>query len=353
MNYAKAVLLAVLQVVSYPLFSEEQKPVSVYNNAKLIFHAIGSKFPSPQLEGFDPGQSIEVMEITLVQFIEQHPEISQEMRDRISKMQKSLARAKTNYWKCIGLVSLSGEQKVVGEMALQLSQDAKNLADDPSYPSILFMGGHYIHPKGKSLGGHTASYEVIRQDNGKLSFIINNTAKVGKYSGIDGNRIRQLVYTDLEPADLDSNFWTTVILKNYMNPVPRVELMDSFYVYVDTKLLKSPTNKMKGRSFKRQELVGEFEVGVCGWKAISVWLHGKISPGDLSENRDSSNEMIYFKFKKLMFENMLANFNPDPSFKATIEMGEDRKDAVVFLKAELKRKIQNIDAKTKKTVSKT
>jgi hypothetical protein len=86
MNYAKAVLLAVLQVVSCPLFSEEQKPTSIYNNAKLIFHAIGSKFPSPQLEGFDPGQSIEVMETTLVQFIEQNPELSQEMRDRISKM---------------------------------------------------------------------------------------------------------------------------------------------------------------------------------------------------------------------------------------------------------------------------
>jgi hypothetical protein len=351
MKYAKAVLFTVL--LSCPLFSEEQKTPSIYNDAKLIFHAIGSKFHSPQLEGIDPGKSIEVMETTLSQFIEQNPDVSQEMRDRISNMQKSLARAKTNYWNCIRLVSLSGEQKVVGEMALQLSQDAKNLAEDSSNPSILFMGGHYIHPKGKSLGGHTASYEVIRQDNGKLSFIINNTAKVGKYSGIDGNRVHQLVYTDLDPADLDSNFWTGVILKSYMNPVPRTELMDSFYVYVDTKLLKSPNNKKKGRSFKRQELVGEYEVGVCAWKSISVWLHGKISPGDLSENRTPSNEIIYFKIKKLMFENMLASFNPDPSFKATINMGEDSKDATVFLKAELERKVQKLDANIKKRSDKT
>ncbi|HEY5235549.1 MAG TPA: hypothetical protein VIJ14_05180, partial [Rhabdochlamydiaceae bacterium] len=232
-------------------------------------------------------------------------------------------------------------------------QDTKSLADDPSCPSILFMGGHYIHPKGGSLGGHTSSYEVIRQDNGKLSFIIINTAKVGKYSDIHGNRIRQLVYTDLVPADLDSNFWTTVILKNYMNPVPRAELMDSFYAYVDTKLLKSPTSKTKGRSFKRQELVGEFEVGVCAWKSISVWLHGKISPGDLSENRDSSNEIIYFRFKKFMFENMFASFNPDSSFKATVKMGEDSKDAIVFLKAELERKIQKLDATIKKSSANT
>lgn len=348
MKYPKAVLLAFLHVVSCPLFSEEQKPASIYNDARLIFHAIGSKFHSPQLEGIDPGKSIEVMETTLSQFVEQNQELSQEMKARISNMQKSLASAKANYWKCIGLVSLSGEQKVVGEMALQLSQDAKNLADDPSSPSILCMGGHYIHPKGKSLGGHTSSYEVVRQDNGKLSFIINNTAKVGKYSGIDGNRIRQLVYTDLEPADLDVNFWTNVILKNYMNPVPRVELMDSFYVYVDTKLLKSPTNKTTGRSFKRQELVGEFEVGVCAWKSISVWVHGKFAPGNLSENRDPSNEIIYVRFKKLMFENMLASFQPDSSFKATIEMGKDSKDAVVFLKSELENKIQKLDANIKK-----
>jgi hypothetical protein len=370
MKYAKAVLLAVSQVVSCPhyLFSadapiasdssretltngEEQKPASIYNDAKVIFHAIGSKFHS-DLEGIDPGKSIEVMETTLSQFVEQNPDVPQEMRDRISKMQKSLASAKTNYWNCIRLVSLSGEQKVVSEMALQLSQDAKSLADDPSCPSILFMGGHYIHPKGKSLGGHTASYEVIRQDNGKLSFIINDTAKVGKYSGINGNRIRQLVYTDLEPADLDFNFWTHVILKNYMNPVPRAELMDSFYLYVDTKLLKSPNNKMRGRSFRRQELVGEFEVGVCAWKSISVWLHGKISPGDFSENRDSFNEIIYLRFKKFMFENMLANFNPDNSFKAKIRMGEDSKDAIPFLKTELERKIQKMDAKAIKAAAK-
>ncbi len=353
MNYAKAVLLLALHVVSYPLFSEEQKPSSIYNDARLIFHAIGSKFHSPQLEGIDPGKSIEVMETTLSQFVAQNPDVPQEMRDRISNMQKSLAHAKTNYWKCIGLVSFSGEQKVVGEMALQLAQDAKNLAEDPSNPSILFMGGHYIHPKGKSLGGHTASYEVIRQDNGKLSFIINNTAKVGKYSDINGNRVHQLVYTDLEPADLDTNFWNDVILKNYMNPVPRVELMDSFYAYIDSKLQKSPTNKTKGRSFKRQELVGEFEVGVCAWKSISVWLHGKISPGDMSENRNPSNEIIYFKFKKLMFENMLASFNPDPSFKATIDISEDSKDATVFLKAELERKVQKLDANIKKRSDKS
>jgi hypothetical protein len=350
MKYAKAVLFAVLQAVSCPLLSAEG---DLYNDPKVIFHAIGSKFHSPQLERLDPGMTIEVMERRLSQFIKQNPDISQEMRDRISKMQKSLARAKMNYWNCIGLVSLSGEQKVVKEMALQLSLDVKNLADDPSYPWVLFMGGHYIHPKGEPLGGHTASYEVIRQDNGKLSFIINNTAKVGKYSGINGNRIRQLVYTDLEPADLDINFWTNVILKNYMNPAPWAELMDSFYVYVDTKLLKSPNNKTRGRSFRRQELVGEFEVGICAWKSISVWLHGKFSPGDFSENRDSSNEIIYLRFKKQMFENMLANFNPDKSFKATIRMGEDSMDATVFLKAELERKIQKMDAKIKKMAAKT
>jgi hypothetical protein len=344
---AKAMLLAILHVVS--LFSADAPIViNLYSDAKVIFHAIGSKFSSPQLERIDPGLSIEVMEITLSLFTKQNPDLSQEMRDRLSKIQKSLASAKTRYWNCIRLVNLSGEQKVVNEMALQLAQDTKSLAEDSSYPSILFMGGHYIHPQGKSLGGHTASYEVIRQDNGKLSFIINNTAKVGKYSGIHGNRIRQLVYTDLEPADLDINFWTHVILKNYMNPVPWEELMDSFYVYVDTKLLKSPTNKTAGRSFKRQELVGEFEVGICAWKSISVWLHGKISPGDLSENRDPSNEIVYFRFKKFMFENMWANFNPDPSFKATIRMGEESKDAALFLKGELERKIQKMNAKTKK-----
>jgi hypothetical protein len=347
MKYSKAVLLAVLQVISSPLFSEEQIRASIYNDARLIFHAIGSKFSSPQLEGIDPGKSIEVMETTLSRFVEQNPDLSQEMKERISKIQKSLARAKTNYFICIGLVNLSGEQKVVSEMALQLSQDVKSLAEDPSYPSILFMGGHYIHPEGKSLGGHTASYEVIRQDNGKLSFIINNTVKKEKFHEIVGNRIRQLVYTDLEPSDLDSNFWIHIIQINYMDPVWGPVLMAPFYAYVDTKLLKNPTNKTIGRSFRSQE------TGVCAWKSISVWLHGQISPGDLSENRDSSNEMIYLRYKKFMFENMLADFNPDPSFKATIKMGEDSKDAIVFLKAELEGKIQKLATETKKIVLKS
>lgn len=351
----------------------QQRTASIYNDAKLIFHAIGPKFHSPELEGIDPPKSLEVMEITLGQFIEQNPDLTQEMRDRISKMQKSLSSAKANYLTCIGLVNLSGEPSTVSEVALKLSQDVKSLADNPSNPSILFVGGHYIHPKGGSLGGHTASYEVIRQDNGKLSFLINNTAKITakieEYHEINGNRTRQLVYTDLEIADLDVNFWRNVIQTNFMNPVRWAVLMDAFYAYVDEKLLKG-SNKTMGRSFKSQE------VGVCAWKSISVWVHGKISPGNFSENRDSSNELIHVRFKKFMFENMLANFDPGESFKAMIrnrggvfkiiqfsldvfnnffgrffEINHDlwfsvrNEHAAVFLQAELERKTQKMDAK--------
>jgi len=122
-----------------------------------------------------------------------------------------------------------------------------------------------------------------------------------------------------------------------MSPVAGKFLMESFYDYVDTKLLKGSNNKTIGRSFRSQS------VGVCSWKSLSVWLHGKISPGERGKDRDSSHEVVYARFKKLMFQNMLANFNPDKDFKATV----GNEEYAVFFKAELARKIQKMDAKIK------
>lgn len=317
------------------------KATTIYNNAKLIFHAIGSKFRSVQLEGIDPSQSLKTIDLTLEQFMEEKPNLSQKMQDCISKMRKSISSAKSNYLSCIGLVNLTDEPSIVKEMALKLSQDVKSLADTQPHPSILFIGGHYLHPKGGSLGGHTASYEVTRQDNGKLSFLINNTVKIEKYHKINGNRIHQLVYTDLEATDLDVDFWVNVIRTNYMNPVRGSILMDSFYDYVNLKLLKASDNKTTGRSFKSQE------VGVCAWKSISVWLHGKISPDN--ENRDSSNELIYLQLKTFMFKKMLVHYTLNESFNTTITIRKDNngdilnETAAIFLITELERKIKKYD----------
>lgn len=311
---------------SFPMHS----PLSVYDNPKLIFHALGPKFHLPGLEGIDPSVSIEAMETTLEKFTKQNSEISPKMKECIVKVQKSLARAKTNYWICIGLVSLPEEPESVDKLALQLSQDVRMLAENESSPSLVFIGGHYIHPKGGSLGGHTAVYETIRQDNGKLSFIVYDTLKIAKDT-IDGNRTRQLVYSDLEAADLDKTFWKNVIRKSFRNPIKGKFYMESFYDYLDTKLTKG-SNKTLGRSFKCQEK------GVCAWKSISVWLHDKIAPRERSMNRDVSHEHIYVQYKRCMFENMLAHFKSD---------NPSNQQVAAALKAELEKKVQKLGEKCK------
>lgn len=301
-----------------------EERASIYNNARLIFHAIGPKFHS-EFEGIDPSQSIEALETTLGSFMEQNQNISAKIRDSIVKAQKSLSSAKTQYLICRELVKLSTEPDVVHELAVRLSHDAKNLSDDQSHPSILFIGGHYLHPKGGSLGGHTASYETVRQDNGKLSFIINNTIPTEKHKTY-GDRIYQLVYKDLEAADLDIDFWKNVIRTNYMNPVQGKFWMEAFYNYVNEKLLKS-FNRVIGRSFKRQL------VGTCAWKSVSVWLHGKISAGLRDENREACGELAYAQFKRHLLETMLAHFKPKEL------------PSTIFLKTELERKVQQMNTK--------
>jgi len=325
--------------------------LSVYNNAKVIFHAIGPKFHSPELEGIDPSQSLEVMEVTLGKFIEKNPDLPHEMRSRILKIRKSISTAKARYLTCIDLVKLATESNTepssVHEIATQLSTDVQGQADNESYPPTLFIGGHYRFNESGSLGGHTATYEVNRLANGKLGYFVNNTIKKDEYHESDENKIRQLVYPDLNTTDLEVIFWKNVIRKNFMTPKKEQKLMDSFYSYIDATLGKATNNKMNGRSFNRQK------VGVCAWKSISVWLHGQISPGIHRGNRNPSQELIYIRYKKLMFENMLANFNPDESFKATIRFEEDSHETisnekvVLFLKSELERKIKKMDVKIK------
>jgi hypothetical protein len=328
---------------------------SIYNNAKVIFHAIGPKFHSPELEGIDPSQSLEVMEVTLGKFIENNPDLSPEMISCMLKLQKSINTAKARYLTCIGLVKLAIESNTepssVHETAVQLSNDMQSQTDYESYPPTLFIGGHYRYNERGSLGGHTATYEVNRQADGKLGYFVNNTVKKDEYHESVENKIRQHVYSDLNRTDLDVIFWENVIRTNYMIPQREPKLMDSFYSYIDATLGKTLNNRMSGRSFKLQK------VGVCAWKSLSVWLHGQIAPGIHKENRNPAQELIYTRYKKLMFENMLVSFNPDESFKATIKFGKDSNEtitnekAALFLKAELERKIQKMDAKIQKMLA--
>lgn len=287
----------------------------IYNNPRVIFHAIGPTFDLPKLEGIDPSVSISAMEAGLEDILGTSPNMPTPMKARLVSAQKSLARAKTNYLVCIGLVKLTDEPSSVDKMALDLSQDAKRLKQSESEPSILFVGGHYLYSQLGALGGHTAAYDVMRQEDGKLRFVVINTLKE-----------EELIYSDLEAADLDTDLWKNVIKTNYMNPIKGAFLMQAFYEYIDKKLNKG-SNKSVGRAFHRQVK------GICGWKAVSVWLHGKIAPGKRSIDRIACNELTYLHYKKCMFERMFARFKPDSS--VALQTG-------VTLKAELEKKIQKI-----------
>jgi hypothetical protein len=287
----------------------------IYNNPRVIFHAIGPTFDLPKLEGIDPSVSISAMEAGLEDILGTSPNMPAPMKARLVSAQKSLARAKTNYLVCIGLVKLTDEPSSVDKMALDLSQDAKRLKQSESEPSILFVGGHYLYSQLGALGGHTAAYDVMRQEDGKLRFVVINTLKE-----------EELIYSDLEATDLDTDLWKNVIKTNYMNPIKGAFLMQAFYEYIDKKLNKG-SNKSVGRAFHRQVK------GICGWKAVSVWLHGKIAPGKRSIDRIACNELTYLHYKKCMFERMFARFKPDSS--VALQTG-------VTLKAALEKKIQKI-----------
>lgn len=102
--------------------------------------------------------------------------------------------------------------------------------------------------------------------------------------------------------------------------------MQAFYEYIDKKL-NTGSNKIVGRSFHPQVK------GVCAWKAVSVWLHGKIAPGKRSIDRNACDELTYLHYKKCMFEKMAVRFKPDPSL--ALQTG-------AILKAELVKKVQKI-----------
>ena len=247
-----------------------QKPVDIYNNAKLIYHALGPKFHLP-LEGIDPSVSISAMETSLRNFMEKSPNISPMMTDRMVKAQKSLARAKTNYLVCIGLVKLTEEPSSVDKMALELSQDAKSLTRSESDSSILFVGGHYLYSKEGSLGGHTATFDVMRQENGKLCYTIINTVKTENQE-TDGSLIYELVYRDLDATDLDADFWKNIIKINYMNPMKGKSLMESCYDYIDKKINKG-SNKTSRKIFqtpRKRSLCMEGNLSMVAWKNGSL-----------------------------------------------------------------------------------
>lgn len=307
-------------------------------DARVNFNALNLEARC-KLEGIDPAQSIDAIEEILGKYVDQ--DLWLEMKNRIQTLRKSLLSAREQYQECNSLVGHPEETAKANKIACQLASDVEHLSSDPSHPPILFIGGHYWVNENGSMVGHTATYEVIRQENGSLSFIVNNTIPDGIHHEISENKIRQLVYNDLKPTDLDVSFWENVIQMNYMN-LAKGKFMDPFYTYLDNRLLKIQKNKTFGRSYKKQNS------GVCAWKSITVWLHGKIAKGDFREDRNSTDEGVYVNFKKLLFETMLKSFDsneiPDGM---TVQYGSQVEPASIFLKRELERKIDRLRVKEK------
>ena len=113
--------------------------------------------------------------------------------------------------------------------------------------------------------------------------------------------------------------------------------MYPFYTYLQTRFPKNQKNKTTGRWYKKQN------AGVCAWKSITVWLHGKIAKGEFRRDRNASDETIYLNFKKLIFKTLLKNFHPDEALNAiTVECGNQVEPASIFLKRELEIKIKRL-----------
>ncbi|MBA3721033.1 MAG: hypothetical protein H0W88_01360 [Parachlamydiaceae bacterium] len=134
---------------------------------------------------------------------------------------------------------------------------------------------------------------MCRQSDGTITFTITNTGDGIEFHDLNGNKVYQLSYIGLSEDNLNEEFF-----KGIFEFVKSKKSMKDVYEFIDEKLNKG-ANKTDGRLMKAQR------GGVCSWKSLSTWVHGQISPGQTSQNRDPAKQIIYEKFKLNIFQQKL------------------------------------------------
>jgi hypothetical protein len=261
---------------------------------KGVFHAIGPDFKASKLEGFDSLAVSHLMKDNLKEFITSLRQEAMTPEEDIKKLEMIYQVLETADKDC----SLYSADKIKG--ARHLSEKVQGSMEAP----LLFYGGSR---------GHAVIYEVTRQDNGLLSFMINNTGLGIEHHKHTHDRVQQVIYKDLKPEQLNAAFWEKLIDHKQQN-----EEMTPFYEFVEHHLADT-TNKTEGRSIRQQRS------GVCSFKSLSTWLHGQIASGHTKESRNPADEILYVKYKKFMFKQQLAEIKTNSIGSKKIAIGRQNR----------------------------
>lgn len=280
---------------SSPSYSQNPSEKELKNKAKAIYHALAPrKIHSSTMEGWNTRAAINQMTAMLESYKKDHP------------TDPNLKRLD---WIVYNLIHTHSIQDLFDS---KLDEDELNnyliseimcikIADLKEGESLVFPGG-YMGTSGQ-MSGHAILYEVIAEPNQKYTFLINNTGNgIGHHkTNTTSKRTHQLEYRNLDAQDLNDDFWSS-ICKLKKNPKRDVH---EIYAFLDKKLNKKNRNKVSSRQIKYQR------TGICAWKSVSTWVHGKMAPGLKPKQRRPHEEMMYYRCKKNMIEKKIQDLK-DP-----------------------------------------
>jgi len=164
--------------------------------------------------------------------------------------------------------------------------------------------------------GHAVLYEVYKNPGGTYEFsIINTGLGIQVHHNTKKDRIGIRTYEGLESSDLNAEFLIPLLHIATINP-PSIENdqhsegVKSIYRHLANKLKLE--NEKTGRWHKEQR------GGICTFKPLSVWLHGRIARGLTPEERNPKDELLYEGLKLHILKQNQGLLEENPEIKATI-----------------------------------
>lgn len=275
--------------------------------AKFIYHLLGpSQIQSDDLEGMNAGTAVDklISELKDYYLVFQNS-YDEHFKERLTTTLESLKFASSIYYK---LTNVSCNPKTISTKENEKIQEIANLiyhkiSDLKSDQSIAFLGGYRGKFVENHYAGHAALYEIKAESNGTFSLFINNTGEgIGTYHKISDfyRRGYPLEYRNIDLKDLNEDFWFQLCKLRQT-----ASSMTEIYDFIDLKLNKKNGNKTPGRKIKLQR------TGVCAFKCVSSWIHGKIAPGQTAKMRLPTQELMYERFKKNLIEKKIIEMQ-DP-----------------------------------------
>ncbi|MBN9378737.1 MAG: hypothetical protein BGO14_07695 [Chlamydiales bacterium 38-26] len=283
---------------SSPSYSQNPSEQELKNKAKAIYHVLAPrKIHSSTLEGWSTRAAIHEMGLMLKTYKADLQQSNSSHLKQIDWIVYNLEYASSIQ----DLINVTDENASLIPQMICLKIAALKVGE-----SLVFPGGYMgisNRPGRGNLPGHAILYEVIAEPNQKYSFIINNTGDgIGHHkTNTMSKRTQQLEYRNLDAQDLNGDFWFS-ICKLKKNPRRNVK---DIYRFIDKKLNKHNGNKVSSRQIKFQR------TGICAWKSISTWVHGKMAPGLKTKKRRTHEEIMYYRCKKNWIENKIQELK-DP-----------------------------------------